>query len=161
MASLRDWDIPEPPELPALSLDQPSLDAQGAELRMRSDHLDDDLRAADDRLTAVAHGLTAIVGRGTAESGGIGVEVDAQNRIVDLRIDARVFQLRSTEKLRAAILAAYDRAVSDAQGQLREAAGPEAGSPLDVFFELLPEVAEIVPTDVRHPPLRRRTEPSA
>ena len=60
----------------------------------------------------------------------------------DEECDDELAEALSLKLKHAEIESRADRAVSDAQGQLREAAGPEAGSPLDVFFELCASLFE-------------------
>ncbi len=128
------------------------LDQRQQELRRESDDL-------DERTARTTEVVTEGFGEGTAERGAVTVRVDAQHRLTDLQLTPKAMHLGSTERLREAVLDAYDAACQDMARQFSEATGLQGPfSPLDAFIAAIPEVAAVLPGSLRQPPPRERPE---
>ncbi|MVA74862.1 hypothetical protein GC722_02270 [Auraticoccus sp. F435] len=133
------------------------LDHQIAQLRRRREEVDRELDEHRRSLAATLDALRTVRGRGSAEDEAVVVEVDAQNRLLDLQLDPRALRLGSIAQLRTAILVAARAASEDAAAQLAEAGARESAraDPVAALLERMPEVSELVGPD-----LLRTPEPS-
>ena len=142
-----------------MGLDDHHLDDRTMELKRREEDLLSEQESLDRSLAKTMKVWREATGTGEAENGAVTVVVDAQNRVVDIKITPRALRLGSIQNLRKALLDACESAVADVQKQLDEAGGVDPGDdPLAGLLSSMPEVAAVLPYDLRHPPARPRPE---
>ncbi len=145
--------------VPAM-IDGRDVEERTLEHQRRREDLETDGERIDKATDRVTELLESGTFEGTAERGSVTVVVDAQGRLVDVRLTPRAIHLGSTERVRAAILDAYDDALQTVADRLEEESGTTVPfSPLDAFIDAIPEVREMLPHELRHPPRLARPEP--
>ncbi len=143
----------------AMGLDDPQLEDRTLELKRREEELMTERERADRAWAETVKVWTEATGTGRVEDGAVTVVVDAQNRVVDIELTPQAVRLGSIQNLRRALLEACDEAVADVQRQLAQAAGVEVGEdPVAELLKLVPEIAEVLPYELRHPAPRTRAE---
>lgn len=163
MTSLSDWlGTSDHSGVSMMGLDGHDLESQTLAMTRRAEQLQTESELLDDQLGELSKLVKDGVGEGTAERGAVTVRVDANHRVTDIQLTPKAIHLGSTERLRKALLDALDAACDDISGQLEEVTGIKGPfSPLDSFIESIPEVAAVLPEDLRRPPKKPRPEQAA
>ncbi|MDN5727366.1 MAG: YbaB/EbfC family nucleoid-associated protein [Propionibacteriales bacterium] len=114
-------------------------------LRRRGEELLAEYEKNAKALARVGVGGVAVTGRGSAQDEAVVIEVDSDNRLIDLTLDPRALRLGSIANLRTAIMDAFAQASQDVADQLsRETMGVE-GDPVREMLESMPELMAIMP----------------
>lgn len=162
MTSMSDWwGTSTAAGIPLMGLDDRDLENRTFELERRAEDLQSESESLAERLDRATELMKQGSGEGSAERGAVTVRVDAQYRLTDIQLTAKSMHLPSTARLREAILDAFDAACTDMTEQLSRATGLKGPySPLDAFIEAIPEVAAVLPDELRHPPKPSHPEPA-
>lgn len=99
-------------------------------------------------LARVGVGGEQVTGRGTAEDEAVVIEVDSDNRLLDLTLDPRALRLGSIANLRTAIMDAFTAAADDVAAQLADTTTGLEGDPVREMLESMPELMAIMPEEM-------------